>query len=170
MTMHHQYRLGARALFTLAATVLITMAFATVAPAQVSRTPFQQYLFTNCPVNENCTVDFRTVPPASRLEISNVSCFVEILGPTTSTALVRAAQLLVIRSNGSIGTASTLLLEQQHSTFTASNNTRGFAANHAVAVFANAGQHFQAYVDPLGANDRVSFMACHISGTLVRLG
>jgi hypothetical protein len=191
MTMHHQAHLRAHALLAFAATALIVMAFATGAPAQsgkpdresdpslqetaavveVARTPFQQYRFTTtCPVNENCTVDFGTVPPASRLEITNVSCYIEVVAPPTDFPYLRVAQLLVIRSNGSIATASTMLLEEQHANFPPSSSTRGFAANHSVAVFANAGQHFQAYADPLGPTDRVGFMACHISGTLVRLG
>ena len=168
MTMYHQYRLGARALFAFAATALIAMAFATVALAQVSRTPYQQYRFKNCPVNANCTIDFPTVPPASRLEITNVSCYLEVSAPTGTPAL-RVAQLLLLRPNDSIATASTLLLGQQHTSFTATGNLLGYAANHAIDVFAPAGHHFQAYADPLRPIDSVSFLACHISGDLVRL-
>lgn len=190
LTLHHPSRLGARALLAWAAMALMAIALATVAPAQadapdreseeslqaapaageVSRTPFQQYLVTGCPVNTNCTVDFRTVPPASRLEITNVSCYLELFATPRAFPALRVAQLLVIRSNGSIATASTLLLEEQNTHVTPSSITQGYAANHPVAVFANAGQHFQAYADPLGPNDGVGFMACHISGTLVRLG
>jgi hypothetical protein len=189
--MRSQAHLGLRALLAFAATTLVVMALATgvlaqsgkpdresdpglqeaAAVVEVARIPFQQYRFTTtCPVNENCTVDFGTVPPTSRLEITNVSCYVEVVAPSTDFPSLRVAQLLVIRSNGSIATASTLMLEEQHATFPPSSSTRGFAANHAVTVFANAGQHFQAYADPLGPTDRVGFMACHISGTLVRLG
>jgi len=171
MTIHQQYRLSARVLFVFAATALMTLAFSTVVLAQ-AKTPYQQYRFTSCSVNQNCTVDFPTVPASSRLDITNVSCFIEIFSPPTTSPGVRFAQLLVLRSNNSILTVSTLLLEQQSSTFipNGGGNIKGFAANHAVAVFANAGQRFQGYVDPLGANDRVSFMACHISGNMVKLG
>jgi hypothetical protein len=141
---------------------------ATPAVGEVSRTPFQQYHFTHCNTDEICTVDFRRVPSGSRLEITNVSCYLEVSARTGSPEL-RVAQLLLLRPNDSIATASTLLLGQQHTSFTSTGNLRGYAANHAIDVFAPAGHYFQAYADPLRPIDSVSFLACHISGDLVRL-
>jgi hypothetical protein len=56
--------------------------------AEISRTPYQQYKFNaNCLGQFDCKIDFDVVPANSRLEITNVSCYVRTrrgAPPTTS--------------------------------------------------------------------------------------
>lgn len=131
--------------------------------AATSQTPFQQYAFRDpCPANP-CIVDFATVPAGSRLNITNTSCYIKTDSKTD--AEVDALQLLVSNKNEKILTASTLV------PFFVSNNGTSlvFSANHPVAVFANAGQHFQAFLSLISPTPATLF-ACHISGQLQKLG
>jgi hypothetical protein len=130
--------------------------------AVTSQTPFQQYAFRDpCPGNP-CTVNFTTVPINSRLNITNTSCYIKT--DAKSLTQVDALQLLLINKN-KIATASTLVpfSVSQTSTFIV------YSANHPVAVFANAGQHFQAFLS-LTSSIPSPLFACHISGQLQKLG
>lgn len=131
--------------------------------AVTSQTPFQQYAFRDpCPSNP-CAVDFATVPAGSRLIITNTSCYIKTDSKTDTE--VDALQLLVSNKNEKILTASTLAPFLVSSTST----SLVFSANHPVAVFANAGQHFQAFLS-LTSSTPVPLFACHISGQLQKLG
>jgi hypothetical protein len=130
-----------------------------------SATPFQQYLFkAPCASGTVCTLDFIAVPPASRLSITNTSCYIQT-DVSTNDVEIEFLQLLVNDKKNNIITASTLvpifISEFQHIFV--------FSANHLVSVFANAGQHFQAIVG-LTIAAPAKFFACHISGQLQKLG
>ena len=72
----------------------------------ISQAPFQQYVFLGkCPNPTTCTLDFITVPPASRLSITNTSCYISLDVSTKSTD-IDALQLLVNNANNKILTAS----------------------------------------------------------------
>jgi hypothetical protein len=137
--------------------------------AEVSRIPYQQYTWNEeCHVGAGtptCTLDFDVVPANSRLEITNVSCWLQM---SSAPAILRAPQLLVIGGGGTIVSASTLvptvLFRREDETI--------WTLNHAVQVFADAGQRFQGWFN----KDRFSgdlvvwrLIACHISGHLVKL-
>jgi hypothetical protein len=148
---------------------------APVAAAQreVSRAPFQQYVFADCSDGRiDCTLDFDVVPASSRLEIQNVSCHIEY----TPSLDVRASQLLVLRPNLSIASASTLVptfvstpLRTASAGVAAEGSYHVYAANHAVFVFASAGRRFQAFFRK-GQGGTFLLVACHISGHMVKLG
>jgi hypothetical protein len=97
------------------------------------------------------------------LEITNVSCFIEVFTTGTDEQELRGVQLWVVRhATGAVVTASTLVPIKV---------TRArWAINHPVSVFANAGQAFEVFVDVLSATDSVQLMACHISGQMMKLG
>jgi hypothetical protein len=125
-----------------------------------SRTPYQEYSETHSCVRGNfsnfeCIIDFSVVPAMSRLEITNVSCDI-----TTGSGTLFKLHSEVVNSDGSTPIIVTLVPNLIESLVYASNNT--------VFEFANSGQHFRASADI--HNSDVSFMGCHISGSLVRLG
>jgi hypothetical protein len=183
MTSNQLCRLHAPATFAFAVATLVAITFSTSARAQsgtpatsvdqspqvaspaveLSRSPYQQYLFAGCPTGQDCTVTFSKVPSSSRLEITNVSCFIEVFTTGTDEQELRGVQLWVVRhATGAVVTASTLVPIKV---------TRArWAINHPVSVFANAGQAFEVFVDVLSATDSVQLMACHISGQMVKLG
>ena len=124
-----------------------------------SRSPYQEYSESaNCTQgnfsNFECLINFSVVPAMSRLEITDVSCDI-----TTGGALFKLHSE-VVNSDGSIPIIVTLVPKLIELGVYASNNT--------VFEFANSGQHFRASADI--HNSGVSFMGCHISGSLVKLG
>src|SRR5262245_46087631 len=100
--------------------------------AEISRTPYQQYVW-NSTLDEQFTskIDFDVVPANSRLEITNVSCHLNV-----SSELIRllATQLLVIGTDGTIVTASTLT----PTILFPGQNVHIWTVNHTVCVFADA--------------------------------
>jgi hypothetical protein len=130
-----------------------------------SQAPFQQYVFLGkCPNPTTCTLDFQTVPPASRLIITNTSCYIS-LDISTKPTEIAALQLLVNNTNDKILTASTLVPFFIGET----DSNLFYSANHPISVFANAGQHFQAILVRTTPTT-VFVFACHISGQLQKLG
>jgi len=169
MTMKHLLGVVACAAIGLAATVLTT-SNASPGPGSraaledVSRRPFQQYVYQPCPIVFPCILNFAPVPPRSRLDVSNVSCLIQFGSDLT---VMKFAQLLVRNEADGIVSASTLVPIAIGSVSPSRNS---WAANHAVSVFASARQHFQILLEvggPLTAND---FMGCHVSGQMVKLG
>jgi len=135
----------------------------TVAPrlSELSRARYQQYVYA-----QSCAecfdyyleVDFKKVPRSSRLDISNVSCYVKGIGAYDLNYL----QLWVMKPNGEIASASTLAPMKVSDV-----NNKTWAVNHAVSVFATAGQHFRIRVESFSI---VNLLGCHISGDIVTLG
>jgi hypothetical protein len=131
----------------------------------ISQAPFQQYVFLGkCPNPTTCTLDFMTVPLASRLIITNTSCYIS-LDISTKPTEIAALQLLVNNTNDKILTASTLVPFFIGET----DSNLFYSANHPVSVFANAGQHFQVILQRTTPTT-VFVFACHISGQLQKLG
>lgn len=125
-----------------------------------SRAPYQEYSDKYTCIRGNfsnfeCTIDFSVVPPMSRLEITNVSCDIS----AGSGALFKLHSEIA-DTDGSTPIIVTLVPQLIDQFVYASNNT--------VFEFANSGQHFRAEAD---IHDQgASFMGCHISGSLVKLG
>jgi hypothetical protein len=138
--------------------------------AEISRTRYQQYTWNeSCGEQPICRIDFDVVPANSRLEITNVSCYVNLRGPNTANIILRVPQLHIIGTGGTVVTASTLAPTVLHS---GDRDEIIWTANHAVDVFADAGQHIQGFFqrhefDTVG--NRWKIIACHISGHLVKL-
>ena len=141
----------------------ISMALAAalfVAPAsaaEISRSPFQQYLVADC-FTSTCVLEFSNVPSSSRLDISNVSCVIQ----AASAGYVHVAQLHVVKKDGTVISAATLvpILTRDTAPY------RVWSANHSVLLFATQGWHFRASV----TINSSQFLACQISGYLVKLG
>jgi hypothetical protein len=139
------------------------------AVTELSRSRFQQYVFSSClpAQSDQCFLNFAKVPASSRLDISNVSCYFYTQIP------MRVAQLLVIDSQNKIQTASTLQASRLPGV--SPETETDYVANHAVSVFANAGQHFQIFFNGnrpgfVSLFGEIKFIGCHISGDLVKLG
>ncbi len=190
MTARHRHAIGAPARLA-AAAALAAVGLSTQAPAQathpavpadqgpqiarhateISRTPYQQYVSKqNCARGVACQITFSKVPASSRLELTNISCYIEMIstaGPVDTGAdlripEIRSVQLLVHNSNGGLSSVSTLapIVVQPNLTW---------AMNHEVSVFAAGGQSFQFVVTPVFPENLVIFFACHGSGEMVKL-
>ncbi len=171
------HRAGAQALQAFTATAILAIAASADALAQprtpqvqnlpateLSRAPYQQYVVKqSCVAAVDCVVNFNRIPLSSRLDIKNVSCQIEIKATVFGEQpTLRFAQLLVLNSNNSIATASTLAPVKV--------NTGIWSLNHAVSVFANTEQAFQVLTRNFHTGDQTTFLGCHISGQMVKLG
>ena len=63
---------------------------------EIPRTPYQQYTFTEFLPNLACGLNFAPVPANSRLEITNVSCFLKGGEFSNVTPTFLVPQLLVV--------------------------------------------------------------------------
>jgi hypothetical protein len=127
----------------------------------VSSFPYREYIHHSCTSDGNCFFTFTPVPANRRLEIGNVSCYLE----TQLGTIVRSFQLHVLRPNLAIATAVTLL-----PTFVDADELgKYWALNHQIDAFATAGQRFQIFVEPGSQDQFVTFVACHISGDMLVL-
>jgi hypothetical protein len=138
---------------------------ADAAAVEVSRTPYEQYVSRDCFVNP-CSVDFASVPPRRRLEISNTSCYIQ----ATTTSSILYAQLYTKKADGTFVAGSTLapILVAAAAGF-AGTDRKVWSANHPISAHAAATQFFQAAVQ-MGTGSTLIFIACHISGYMVKLG
>jgi hypothetical protein len=156
---------GANPVSTSAALAVAAALFVTPVAAQdgwpqpdseIARAPFQIYLSTDC-TGSPCMLDFPQVPANSRLDISNVSCVLE--APATAGTL-HVVQLHVLDVNGNFIAGATLA-----PILTRDAAFRIWAANHSIFLYAPTGWYFRVSVLHAG----IRFMACHISGHLVRI-
>ena len=159
---------------------------------EISRTPYQQYTFRESCPNLACGLDFAPVPANSRLEITNVSCFLKGGEFSNVTPTFLVPQLLVVDSctgavcinpgAESIVSGSTLVPTLLGRRKAAMNGPVGqfdetiWTLNHAVQVFAETGQIFRAWFEIEGNPPSApfpgigwKFIGCHISGHLVKL-
>jgi hypothetical protein len=145
-----------------------SLMFALPAHAEV-RSPYQEYAFAQndaCSVGTVCTLNFRRVPSEARLEISNASCYVKLKGTNGDNAFVKVIQLLVLKANGSLVTASNMAPYLTGRGVEGGNVWRTFSFNHPIRAFAGARENFQAYVEQ-NEVALFDFVACHISGDMV---
>jgi hypothetical protein len=128
----------------------------------ISRVPFQQYVSTTATCNA-CTLNFAVVPKNSRLEITNVSCEIE----AGDSPQFDNATLFVKKGSTTI-TASSLVPQLVDDKVPQSLGASLYNLNHVVSVFAKAHQNFQIYV--FVGYQPITYMGCHVSGSMVRLG
>lgn len=122
-----------------------------------TRTPYQKYVNIDCPVSVDCILNIASVSEG-RLEITNVSCIIQT-GDTTAGAKLHTAQIQVMNGSTFVSGLSLAPVEVRKDTIGM------WAANHAVFIFAKAGQRVRANVHGIA----ITFVACHISGTLVKI-
>jgi hypothetical protein len=147
---------------------LAALMFAIPAHAE-TRTPYQEYAFaqnSTCSGNPVCRLNFPRVPAGARLELSNASCYVKLKGANGDSAFVKVIQLLVLKADNTLVTASNMAPYLTGRGVEGGSVWRTFSFNHPIRAFAPAGRHFQAYVEQ---NEVASFdfVACHISGDMV---
>lgn len=142
----------------LSAALLLGLSLTLPGDAEAAR--YQKYLNGNCP-NTICTINFPIVPAGKTLVLTNVSCYVRLNG---TDAELYAQQLLQVGAGGGVGVAVTLASGFRQ-TIDALPNQVVLSSNHAIDVFATAGQRFQAYAEV--RRGTFSQFACHISGQLL---
>jgi hypothetical protein len=156
---HIRSRRG-RALIGAAAAFVAVAALAAPASAK----PFQQYLNGACGPTI-CKIDFVKVPVGQRLEVSNASCYLRLKGTATTSAEIFALQLLVVGANPANVLSAVTMAPRGIGSNDPDENV--FSNDDAMFAFANAQQHFQAFVQISGGS--FSQVACHISGNLVKV-
>ena len=147
---------------------LVALMFAIPAHAEI-RTPYQEYAFAQndtCSGGSVCTLNFRHVPAGARLEVGNASCYVKLKGTNGDNAFVKVIQLLVLKADDTLVTASNMAPYLTGRGVEGGNVWRTFSFNHPIRAFATARQHFQAYVEQ-NEVALFDFVACHISGDMV---
>jgi hypothetical protein len=186
-----RYPHGCAAWSALAVTALSALSLSAIASAQsppapahaqpmaapqvveVSRTPFQEYVpFADADSTASpYRLGFSRVPARSRLEISNVSCYIASQYGSFEGAQIEYVQLLVLDADGSLVTASTLA-PVPVSTLPprSSGGAVTWAINNQVAAFAPARHRFQILFGAAPNNFHYLRLACHISGQMVKLG
>jgi hypothetical protein len=144
-----------------------------VAPAlsEVSRAPYQEYVPFASPGGPPYKLDFTPVPGRSRLDVSNVSCYIASQYGQYNGPDIMYVQLLVLDASDALVSASTLTpirvaSEPLHSPDAGIT----WAVNNTVSVFAPARHRFQVLLGPSPGNFAYVRLACHISGQMVKLG
>ena len=186
MSMDRFYQVAAPATAALAATSVVAVALFTAASAQsprsgsivgqateISRAPYQEYVAFADPDSAASPfrLSFAPVPRQSRLEVSNVSCYIASQYGQYDGAEIEYVQLLVLDPNGDLVTASTLApvpvsTKPPHS----SDGAVTWAVNNTVSVFAPAKHRFRILLGTAPNNYHYLRLACHVSGQMVKLG
>jgi hypothetical protein len=150
-------RLGAAlaALFGAAAAL-----FASTPASAEKSTPYQEFaVITNGPRPSRCNVVFREVPAASRFDIRNISCQIE-LQPTGDETEITSVRIIILPKSGTPTPGGTLI------PVLISKKKRTYAINDSVRLFADQGAQVQIAVSQT-TDFPIPFINCFIGGEMV---
>lgn len=137
-----------------------------LAAAAANAADYQVYKDVRCTTFTECGINFDAVPSGKTLRIDNVSCYLRHL----DTYDVGAAQLVVVRADGSRAFAITVTLRNQSRVNLGGSTYYVYVSNDTIRAVAQAGQRFRAYAQVYqsesGTLGKVAQLACGISGTL----